>query len=86
MKKDKTCPICGGLLAYCFDEWGHTPLHLHCLDYNIDIGSTRHEDNIRLLKENHVKDTFIEYWSNTIQEHLVEDTVIVDKRHLFDDK
>lgn len=77
------CPVCGGQLAYAFDEWGHTPFHLHCLGYKIDIGAQATKDCLKLLQENHVEDTHIEYWNGKIQEHWDADKIIVDRQRWF---
>lgn len=77
------CPVCGKQLTYTFDEWGFTPFHIHCEDHGINIGAQNYTDALRLLAENHRENTWIEYWSNKIQEHCVNNEVILDGNEWF---
>ena len=36
-EKEIYCPRCGEKVFFCIDEWGHTPIHLHCKKDNINI-------------------------------------------------
>ena len=60
---DIQCPNCGELVYFCFDEWGHTPFHLHCNKCDINIGASSFEQTIELLKKYHKPHTLIEFYN-----------------------
>lgn len=32
------CPICNSNIFCTYDEWGHTPYHIHCSKCGINVG------------------------------------------------
>lgn len=66
------CPICGGTLYFNFDEWGHTPFHLHCEGeetHSLNIGATSKDKCLELFDKYSAeyRDMAIEFWHNKIQ-------------------
>ena len=78
-RKIDYCPNCNSEIFFCLDEWGYTPLHLHCDKCNIDIGCTSFEKAIELLQDNHDKNTYIEYYNDEIKFKTINDKIIIDK-------
>ena len=74
-----TCPNCNNECFYCLDEWGYTPIHLHCNNCHIDIGATGFEKCKDLLKEYHKPYTYLEYYGNEIQLLIINGKKIIDK-------
>lgn len=67
MQNDLICPKCKNSLYFALDEWGRTPWHLHCDTCNINIGVTKQEKAIELIKQYNKNRTYIEYYNNDIQ-------------------
>lgn len=61
------CPNCNKEVIFYFDEWGHTPYHLHCNNCGINIGSQSIKKCEELLQKYHKSYTYIEYYMNNIQ-------------------
>ena len=61
------CPNCGNKVYFGLDEWGYTPIHLHCDNCNINIGATSFKECIELLKNYHKPKTHIEFYCGKIQ-------------------
>ena len=67
MQNDIICPSCGDKCYFCLDEWGHTPIHLHCDKCNINIGSTSFKKCIDLLQKYNKQKTYLEFYYNEIK-------------------
>ncbi len=72
------CPNCKKEIFYCYDEWGCTPIHLHCRECGINIGATSFEKSNELLKKYHKKETYIEYYNNKIQFLSEEGRIVIN--------
>lgn len=77
-KKEIYCPHCGEKIFFCLDEWGYTPIHLHCQKDNINIGATSFKKCIELLQKYNKPKTYIEFYNNKIQLLILEGKVIID--------
>ena len=60
------CPNCNKEVTFYFDEWGHTPYHLHCNNCGINIGAQSIKKCIELFQEYSKPLTHIEFWGNQI--------------------
>jgi len=78
MNKDIFCPNCNNKCLFFLDEWGYTPIHLHCDNCHIDIGANGVEKCKDLLKEHHWPNTYLEYYGNEIQLLIINDKKIID--------
>lgn len=78
-KKAIICPVCRTEMFWCYDEWGRTPIHLHCNICSINIGAERFQECIDLLKEYHQPHTWIEYYKNNIQMMYINGKEIINK-------
>ena len=72
------CPNCNDRVFYCLDEWGYTPIHLHCDNCDINIGATSFNKCNELLEQYHKKRTYIEYFNNKIHFLSEEGEIIID--------
>lgn len=77
-KKEIYCPSCGEKIFFCLDEWGYTPIHLHCKKDNINIGATSFEKCIQLLIKYHTPKTYIEFYNNEIKFLHINGEVIIN--------
>lgn len=73
------CPNCKREIYFCFDEWGHTPCHLHCDICDINIGSTSFNKCLDLLKDYHKPKTYIEYYCQEIKLLYEDGKLIINK-------
>ena len=55
----------------------HTPIHLHCNECDINIGTTSFEKCNELLKQYHKKDTYLEYYNKKIQFLSEEGRIVI---------
>ena len=66
-KEKIICPNCGEPCYFNIDEWGYTPIHLHCKRDKINIGATSFKKCIELLSSYHEPETYLEFFNNEIQ-------------------
>lgn len=81
MEKIK-CPNCNNEIYWCLDEWGRTPVHLHCDKCSINIGATSMRKCVELFNEHHNKNTYIEFYFNKIQLWYEEGRLILCQEKL----
>ena len=78
MNKDILCPNCKNKMLFYYDEWGYTPVHIHCNNCCINIGATSFQKCIDLLKEHHQPNTHLEYYGNEIQLLIINKEKIIN--------
>ena len=77
-KEKIICPNCGEYCHFYLDEWGYTPIHLHCRKDKINIGATSFKKCIELLFSYHEPETCLEFFNNKIQWMHVGKKEVID--------
>ena len=73
------CPICGSQIRFSIDEWGHTPIHLHCYTCDINIGAKSFNKCEELLQKYNKPHTYLEYYFNDIQLLLENHQLLINR-------
>lgn len=73
------CPNCKNVTFGALDEWGYTPIHLHCNNCGINIGATSLKKCFELFQLYNKPHTFLEYYHNDIQLLFENNKKIINK-------
>ena len=77
------CPNCERETFFCFDEWGHTPYHLHCNFCDINIGASSPNECVDLFQRYNKPKTYIEYYHKSIQIMFENNKCIINKEAVY---